>query len=267
MNPAGPELDQKEPLVALKGACIGSQKNSTEPMIEDVDWSISKGDFWIVGGLASSGKSDLLATAAGIVRPMQGRLLLFGRDTANLDEDVYLKERLRIGLVFGDGGRLFPDMTVAANVALPHSYRFNCSFQDSEPFVRAILEAFGLEAIYNAPAGKIHRPWRQRVALARCLILSPEVLLLDNPINGLDPRQCAWWLDCLQKLSAGSWMKEARPITVAVATDDLTLWRQTGTQFGILKQRRWIPLGDAAALRTLSDPFLNEFAASRAEGI
>jgi ABC-type transporter Mla maintaining outer membrane lipid asymmetry ATPase subunit MlaF len=263
MNTLSPDNGAKVPSLELKDAWVGSLKNSDEPLVEDVNWTISEGDFWIVGGLSSSGKSDLLATAAGIVRPLKGQLHLFGRNTAELTEDEYLRERLRVGLVFGDGGRLFPDMTVAANVALAHSYHHDCSFQDSEPHVRRILEVLGLDAFYNAPAAKIHRPWRQRVALARCMALSPEVLLLDDPINGLDPRQCAWWLDCLQKMASGKWMEGVKPVTMAVATDNLTPWRQIGTQFAILKQRRWLTLGDSHALETASDPLLSELLAAR----
>lgn len=265
MNATTPQSSPDETLVALKNACIGSLKNSAEPMVEEVNWRIAKGSFWVVGGLSNSGKSDLLATAAGIVRPIKGQLCLFGRDTAEMDEEEYLRERLRIGLVFGDGGRLFPDMTVAANVALAHSYHHNCSFTESEPFVRTLLDALGLDSLYNAPAGRIHRTWRQRVALARSLILSPEVLLLDDPVNGLDPRQCAWWLECLQKMASGAWMPGFKPVTLAVATDNLTLWRPIGTDFAMLKQRRWTALGNASALESPADPLLRELLASRTD--
>jgi ABC-type transporter Mla maintaining outer membrane lipid asymmetry ATPase subunit MlaF len=95
------------------------------------------------------------------------------------------------------------------------------------------------------------------------LILSPEVLLLDDPVNGLDPRQCAWWVECLQKMSAGTWMEGCKAVTLAVATDNLTLWRPIGTDFAMLKQHRWTALGGAGALENPTDPLLRELLASR----
>ena len=82
-------------------------------------WTVAAGDYWVVGGLPGTGKSDLLATAAGLQRPLRGTHLLFGEDLARLDEPALIQKRLRVGLVFENGGRLFNRLTVAENLALP----------------------------------------------------------------------------------------------------------------------------------------------------
>lgn len=91
--------------------------------LSGVNWRVSEGDFWAVGGLHWTGKSNLLNTAAAINARSRGRLDLFGKNTAEMDEEELLAERLRIGMVFEGDGRLFPQLTVSENIALPLRYR------------------------------------------------------------------------------------------------------------------------------------------------
>src|ERR1043165_6833112 len=97
----------------------GAELRADIVMIEHVTWTINPGDFWIIGGLPGSGKTDLLATAAGLQRPANGSHLVFGRDLYRLDEGEQLRERLRVGMICQNGGRLFSHQTIAENLALP----------------------------------------------------------------------------------------------------------------------------------------------------
>src|SRR4051812_15592431 len=90
--------------------------------VEGINWRVMPKDFWIVAGLFGSGKSDFLATAAGLQRPSRGVVKLFGHETFTLKEEILVEHRRRIGLVFSNGGRLFNRLTVAENVALPLRY-------------------------------------------------------------------------------------------------------------------------------------------------
>ena len=236
---------------------VGSLKDPELVVLEGVNWSVAVGDYWAVGGLNASGKSDFMAMAAGIMRPLRGTYRVFGQEPAARFENEMLKERLRIGLVF-DGGQLFHHLTIVENVALPLSYHLNCALEDVAGQVTALLELTGLTNLANANPGTISRNRQQRAGLARALALKPEVLLLDNPLSGLDPIDVAWWLDLLDQLSAGHPIADGRPMTLVVTGDDLRPWKERAKQFALLKEKSFVTLGDRPALSSNTEPMLRE---------
>ena len=238
---------------------VASAQSQESPAVEGIDWRVSAGDYWVVGGLPGSGKSDLLATAAGLQRPLSGTHLLFGIDLTQLNESELLAERLRIGLVFENGGRLFSHLTVAENIALPLRYHRDCSDDEVEQRVKTILALTELTDQAELLPAQTTRPWRQRAALARALALQPEILLLDNPLGNLDLRHARWWIDFLARLAAGHEFMNGKPVTLIVTVEKLRPWLNHGRQFALLKKRRWLPLGDRAELAASSEPLLREW--------
>jgi phospholipid/cholesterol/gamma-HCH transport system ATP-binding protein len=229
---------------------------------EGIHCHIAPGDYWVIGGPPGSGKSDLLATMAGLYRPLKGTLRLFGNDIARLGEDALLRARLRIGLVFGNGGQLFNHLTVAGNIALPLRYHHDRQRAVMEERVQTILEATGLAPWSDCTPGEIKHGWRQRVGLARALALSPEVLLLDNPLAGLGPQESRWWLEFLAQISAGDKVLGGRPATLVIASHDLRPWFAQGKQFALLRHKRWLPVGGRAELADSQEPLLRELLAA-----
>src|SRR5207249_1902390 len=146
--------------------------------------------------------SDFMAMTAGIMPPLRGTHRVFGQELAGAFERDLIQQRLRVGLVF-DGGQWFHHLTIAENIALPLRYHYNCALQDVAGRVQTLLELTGLTSEAETHPGAISRNRQQRVGLARALSLKPEVLLLDNPLSGLDPRDIFFWLDLLDQLSAG----------------------------------------------------------------
>ncbi len=226
--------------------------------VEGINWRVMAGDFWVVAGLPGSGKSDLLATAAGLQRPERGQHRMFGAETAELDEVELLRRRLKVGMVFEHGGRLFSHLTLAQNIALPLCYHQNRTEEGAGELVATMLGLIGLAAAADTLPGRLNRNARQRAALARALVLRPEILLLDNPLRGLDPRECRWWLDMLDRLAAGHPQLGGPPVTLVVATDNLRPWLDHGRQFGFLNQRGWTPLGDRAQVIGCEDPLVRD---------
>ena len=242
------DLTSRPPLIELSGVSIAAAQEPTVALVENVNWRLHAGEFWAVGGLQWTGKSDWLTTVAGLQQPMAGVHFLFGQETAALTPPELVEARLRVGLVFENGGRLFTQMTVEENVALPLRYHRNCPPEEAREAVQAMLELAGLTEFAPQVTGQLNRSWRQRVALARALILQPEVLLLDNPLAGLDPRQTRWWLDTLDALNAGHPALASRPLTLVTTTDDLRPWQARARQFALLQGRRWVTLGNRIAL-------------------
>jgi ABC-type sulfate/molybdate transport systems ATPase subunit len=206
--------------------------------LERVDWSIRAGDYWVLAAWAESGKRNLLATLAGLQRPLAGRCVLLECDLYRLDAAGLLELRRRIGFVYDDGGRLFNDLTLAENIALPVAYHSNRSLAEVLPEVASLFPVLGLESVAGRLPAQVSRAWRQRAALARALAMKPEILLLLDPIAGLDARHVRWWREFLAQLNFGHPYLDRRPLTLVVATDDLRLWADHARQFAVIQQRR-----------------------------
>jgi ABC-type transporter Mla maintaining outer membrane lipid asymmetry ATPase subunit MlaF len=262
MTTSAAQVSSGLPLVEMFDVTIASPEAPATAVLEGVNWCILPGEYWVVGALSSSGKSDLLMTAAGLLFPLRGVHRLFGRATKGLPDAELARARLRVGFVFADGGRLFRHLTVAANVLLPLSYHGDLPMQEAETQVRALLELMGLDPLANTPAARVSRNWRPRVALARALIMQPEVLFMDNPFAGLDMRQVAWWLDFLDQLSAGHPFLQGRPMALAATTDDFRPWVPHARQFALLKAKQWMALGGPAELAACQDPLAHELLAT-----
>lgn len=250
------------PVIELAEADIASAQEPDVALVEQVNWRLRPGEYWAVGGWHWSGKSDWLTTVAGLQHPAAGRHLLFGEDITVMTQEELVAARLRIGVVFEHGGRLFTQMTVRENIALPLRYHRNCPPEETSGTVEAVMALVGVTEIARQSTGQLNRSWQQRVALARALVLRPEVLLLDNPLAGLDPRQARWWFDTLAALNAGHAGLDGRPLAVVATTDDLRPWRDQARQFALLQGRRWLPLGGREELAACNETLVREFLAA-----
>ena len=258
-------LAVKPAVVALEmeGVAVGSMRNPEVVVAEGIDWTVAPGDYWVVAGLHGSGKSDFLMMAGSLMAPRRGRYRFFGQEMP-IFEAARLKERLRLGLVF-DGGQLLNQLTVAENIALPLRYHQNLSAGEAEASVRELLEAMELAPWAETAAGTLGRSWQKRAGLARALALKPEVLLVDNPLGGLDLRQASWWLAFLDQLSKGHRLTQNRPVTLVVTTADVRLWKGHARQFAILRNQRLAVLGNWAQLRAASKELLHELLTDRTQ--
>ena len=218
-------------------------------VVKNVNWSVRRGDFWIIGAQPGAGKTDLLCTAAGLQRPMRGEQHLFGKNTATMSEEELVQTRLKIALVFTNG-RLFNGLSVAQNIALPLSYHHAFDEKELADRVSAALSRTSLTAWANKRPDQITRNLHQRIGLARALALEPEVLLIDNPLGGVDPRQGRWWLDFLCEVK--------KSVTVVVSTDDFRAWTDVGTQFALLKERQLEIIGGRDEVRQSKDELVRE---------
>jgi phospholipid/cholesterol/gamma-HCH transport system ATP-binding protein len=227
-------------------------------IVSGINWTVARGDYWVVGGLPGSGKSDLLATAAGLLRPLHGKHRLFGKEIAQLSEEEAVQLRLRVGLVFSNEGRLFNHLTVSENLALPICYHRNCTPAQAHDRVGTVLEASGLSSVAQSTPARINRNMRQRVALARALVMKPEALLLDDPFRGLDPIQMKWWLEFLGNLCSGHELTDGCKITLVIATENFRPWVKQARQFALVRDGRWLSLGGPDQLDEHEDPLLRE---------
>jgi ABC-type sulfate/molybdate transport systems ATPase subunit len=250
------------PALEMTEVTVPSMRDPSVAALKQVNWTVEMGEFWAIGGLVRSGKSDLLALAAGLIHPSLGAYRLFGKQLLEGYEDEGLQQRLRIGLVF-DGGQLLHHLTLAENIALPLQYHHGDREEDSpkvEERLEALMGLTGLEPWADSYPQQVTRTWQQRIGLARALALSPEVLLLDSPLSGLDFRDAVWWLEVADKLAEGHPVLGGRSCTMVVTGDALGPWitRTRAQKFAILRDQEFIPLGTREDLAGHSDQMLQE---------
>lgn len=237
-------------VVELREADIPKvQGASSTPVLENVTWPVQRNEFWVVGALPATGKTDLLCAAAGLLRPIRGAQRLFGKDLEEMSEDELVQTRLRVGMVF-TGGRLFNSLSVAQNIALPLSYHKQYDEGERVDRVKEALQRTGLSEYQDRKPTQIARGLHQRIGLARALALEPEVLMVDNPLSGIDPRQGRWWIDFL--------CTAKKNITIIVAADDLRAWADVGDRFAVIANHHVETIGGREELRSSSNPIVRE---------
>ena len=234
----------------MTGVAVSALRDPDTMVAEGINWTVNTGDYWVVAGLHGSGKSDFLMLTGGLMAPRQGRYRFFGEEMP-IFEERRLKARLRLGVVF-DGGQLFNHLTVAENVALPLRYHRNLSQGEAAVAVSELLECTELTPWAEKTPGVLGHGWQKRAGLARALVLRPEVLLVDNPLAGLDPRHVQWWLAFLDQLSQGHRLMGGRPVTLVVATSDARPWKGHARLFASLRRQGFAVLGSWAQLEAAS---------------
>lgn len=250
------------PAIAMRDAAANSHRDPAQTVVSGVNWHVNPGELWVLAGPQRSGKSDFLMMTCGLTAPTAGTYHFLG-EPMPIYEDERLAHRRKLGFVF-DSGQLFNRLTVAENVALPIQYHFDLDRAEAEARLRTMLDRLELaERAQNYPAN-LARNWQKRAGLARALMLQPEVLLVDNPLGGLDSRHAAWWLNFLEQLCAGHSLHDGQPMTVIVTTDDLPRMVSglgKRCRFAVLSAGKLRVIGDRAELLASRDPEVRELLA------
>lgn len=255
--PGAPKV-RPVPVLEMVGADVPGFEGEGPPLLRNVGWRVETGSFHIVAGPPASGKSALLAAAAGLLRLEKGAVRLFGESLHDMTESALIATRHKVGIVFADGGRVFHQMTVQENVSLPLRYHRDCGEAEVASAVAVLLESAGLREFAHVTPGRLGRGQRQRAALARALALGPELLILDNPLAALDPREARWWLDMVHGLWRGHPMGGGNPMTIIVAADDPRPWLEHGRLCVVADQGRLTEAGAAMEASDSANPVLRE---------
>ena len=152
--------------------------------LDNVSFSVKKGEFVLVIGSSGSGKSTLLNMIGLLDHPTQGKVMIDGFDTSNLtDNEVSEFRNEKLGFVF-QFANLLADLTVLENVLLPSQIQFDSS--NILDKAKMILEQVGLGDQLYKRANKISGGQAQRAAIARGLVNNPTIVLADEPTGNLD---------------------------------------------------------------------------------
>jgi putative ABC transport system ATP-binding protein len=181
-------------------------------VLKDVSLNVAKGEFVAVCGPSGSGKTTLLNIISGIDKPTSGKIIVFGENLTEKDEDFLADFRCNnVGFVF-QSYNLVSTLTVAENIAFPMEWSRK-PVKEIEERVAELLNTVGLQHRANHFPAQLSGGEQQRVAFARALANDPELLLADEPTGNLDAKNGQKIVQILQMLKTNGQ-------TVIVSTHD-----------------------------------------------
>ena len=160
-------------------------KNMTKVVaLDNVSFSVEKGEFVAIVGASGSGKSTLLHLLGGVDRPTSGKVLIDGEDIYKMsDDELAIFRRRQVGLIY-QFYNLIPILNVVENITLP------CDLDNKtipEKDLNELIKNLGLEDRKKHLPNELSGGQQQRLCIARALAISPSILLMDEPTSALDP--------------------------------------------------------------------------------
>jgi phospholipid/cholesterol/gamma-HCH transport system ATP-binding protein len=213
----------------------------------------------VVLGPSGTGKSVLIKHIIGLMFPDSGDVIVQGQSVPTLTMPQLLALRRKVGVLFQDGA-LFGSMSVFDNVAFPLRQHTDFSEAQISKLVSERLADVGLsEAIDDLPS-QLSGGMRKRAGFARALVMSPDIVIFDEPDSGLDPVRTALLCELIQEmhsLHGGAYI---------VVTHDIASARRIGEYIALLWRGRIVDAGDAERMFSSENPFVRQFLSGAAEG-
>jgi phospholipid/cholesterol/gamma-HCH transport system ATP-binding protein len=156
-------------------------------VLTDFNFTLKKGENVVVLGKSGSGKSVLIKCIIGLMEPDSGNIEVFGENITGLDHFELDQVRAKLGFLF-QSNALYDSMTVRENLEFPlRRHWIQVTQQEVNKMVLDALDDVGLGHTIDMMPAELSGGMRKRIALARTLILKPEIILYDEPTTGLDP--------------------------------------------------------------------------------
>jgi len=219
---------------------------------DNLDLSIERGEIMGIVGGSGAGKSVLLQSMIGLLRPRAGTIRVLGRDIRSLPEDEMRELERHWGMLFQDGA-LFSSLTVAQNIQVPMREHVSIPPHLRSELTSLKLAMVGLpqDAAAKYPS-QLSGGMRKRAGLARALALDPEILFLDEPTSGLDPIGAAAFDQLIREL------RRALGLTVVMVTHDLDSLRAVCDRIAVLVDKR-VRIGTLESLMRDLHPWIREY--------
>jgi iron complex transport system ATP-binding protein len=233
-------------VLSARGLAVGYRGRS---VASDVTFEVAEGTFWAVLGPNGAGKSTLLRTALGLLSPVQGDVLLFGRQASAWERPALARRVAWVPQTFeADAG--FTGLELVLMGRSPHLGVWGLPSERDVHLARAALEELGIAHLAGRRTGELSGGERRLLSLARALAQGPELLLLDEPTAFLDLRHQVHVLKRVRARVDGGLAAVAvlHDANLAASVSDFVLLLREGSVLGVGPSAQWLSAERLAAL-------------------
>ncbi|HWB92683.1 MAG TPA: ATP-binding cassette domain-containing protein [Puia sp.] len=222
-------------------------------VLDDFNLTVAKEENVVVMGKSGAGKSVLIKCIIGLLKPDSGQLLVFGQNIPDLDHEELDRIRAKVGFLF-QSNALYDSMSVRKNLEFPlRRHWIRITQKEVDDMVMEVLENVGLADTVDKLPEELSGGMRKRIALARTLILKPEIILYDEPTTGLDPitgREISRLIVAMQK---------KYHTASIIISHDMHCVKLTADKVSLLMDGRCYAEGAYAELERSTDPVIKQF--------
>ena len=219
----------------------------------DFNLELKKGESVVVLGKSGSGKSVMIKCVVGLLLPDKGSVIMFGKNIPELGDEELDRIRAKVGFLF-QGNALYDSMTVRENLEFPMR-RTWIQFSQEEVNKRVVetLEDVGLSHTIDMMPAELSGGMRKRIALARTLILRPEIILYDEPTTGLDPITGKEIIELMNEI------QQKYNTSSLIISHDMKCVQTASDRVVVLIEGRCYAMGTYEQLTQNQDPKVKEF--------
>jgi phospholipid/cholesterol/gamma-HCH transport system ATP-binding protein len=222
-------------------------------VLNDLHLTLKKGENLVVLGKSGTGKSVLIKCIIGLLEPDQGTIEVLGQNITALKNERLDQIRAKIGFLF-QSNALYDSMTVRQNLEFPlRRHWIHLSHDEVDQLVLDALEDVGLARTIDMMPAELSGGMRKRIALARTLILKPEIILYDEPTTGLDPITSKEIIELIVEI------QKKYKASSLIITHDMTCVRMASDRICLLLDGRCYVEGTYNELLASADPRVKEF--------
>lgn len=219
-------------LLEIKNLTVEYKSSNKETItaVNDVSFSIKKGEIYALAGESGCGKSTISKAITKLVKPVSGEIFFDGKNILNHSKDESKKYHSEVQMVFQNPySSLNPKMKIIDTLQEPLDINTNYSKNRKKNIIKNILDDVGLpENVLDLYPHEFSGGQRQRIAIARALILEPKLLIADEPVSALDASIQAQIINLLKEL------QKEKNLTILFISHDLSVIRYLADRIGIM---------------------------------
>jgi len=249
-------MEKGEPIIKVEGL---KKKFGDRWVLNGVNLEIYKGETFVIMGGSGCGKSTLLRHLTGAIKPDEGKVYLFGKDIATLNEDEMDAIRKKFGMAF-QSAALFDSLNVGDNVSLPLREHTKLGKSVVDIMVKMKLELVGLRGFEALMPSQLSGGMKKRVGIARAVAMDPEIVFYDEPTAGLDPIVTAVMDKLILDLS------KTLSVTSVVVTHDMNSVFRIADRVLMLYEGKVAEIGTREEIRKSKNPFVQQFVSGSPDG-